>query len=239
MWKLIWNTNVPPKIKVFGWKLATNSLGVQDHCCKRNMDILPTCSICGMEPETAHHAMTNCTKAIALRNKLKEDWELPTEKSLRYSGQDWVLILLSQSCPDMRVKLLFMWWRIWHLWNNIIFGDGKCTIKHSANFIKSYYSSFSQAASTNHKTDNRGKKPIEVLNDDAPNRHKENTERWKKPEVGWTKLNVDASFIHDEKVGAWGAVLRDKEGEVCCQLGEISPTVIQLILQRPQLAYKV
>jgi hypothetical protein len=81
MWKLIWNTNVPSKIQVFGWKLATNSLGVQDHRCKRNMDILPTCSICGMEPETAHHAMTNCTKAIALRNKLKEDWELPIEKA--------------------------------------------------------------------------------------------------------------------------------------------------------------
>jgi hypothetical protein len=53
-----------------------------------------------------------------------------------------------------------------------------------------------------------------VLNDGAPNQQKENAERWKKPEIGWTKLNVDASFIHDEKVGAWGAVLRDKEGEV-------------------------
>jgi hypothetical protein len=102
---------------------------------QKNMDVLPTYSICGMERETAHHAMKNYTKAIALRNKLKEDWELPIEKSLRDSGQDWVLILLSQSCHDMRVKLLFMWWRIWHLRNNIIFGDGKCTIKQYANFI--------------------------------------------------------------------------------------------------------
>jgi hypothetical protein len=29
MWNLIWKTNVPPKVRVFGWKLATNTLGVQ------------------------------------------------------------------------------------------------------------------------------------------------------------------------------------------------------------------
>ena len=28
LWKLIWNANVPPKIKIFGWKLATNSLEI-------------------------------------------------------------------------------------------------------------------------------------------------------------------------------------------------------------------
>jgi hypothetical protein len=77
LWKLIWNTNVPPKIRVFGWKLATNSLGVQRHRHRRNMDVLPTCSVCGMEPESAHHAMIVCTKAVALRKKLKEVWELP------------------------------------------------------------------------------------------------------------------------------------------------------------------
>jgi hypothetical protein len=48
IWKLIWNANVPPKIKVFGWKLATNTLGLQAHRNKRNMDVIPTCSICGI-----------------------------------------------------------------------------------------------------------------------------------------------------------------------------------------------
>jgi hypothetical protein len=31
IWKLIWNAKVPPKIKVFGWKLATNTVEVQAH----------------------------------------------------------------------------------------------------------------------------------------------------------------------------------------------------------------
>jgi hypothetical protein len=32
---------------------------------------------------------------------------------------------------------------------------------------------------------------------------------WEKPKVGWIRCNVDASFTHEEKTGAWGAILRD------------------------------
>ena len=42
LWQLIWKAKVPPKVRVFGWKLATNTLGVQDHRFKRNMDVFPS-----------------------------------------------------------------------------------------------------------------------------------------------------------------------------------------------------
>ena len=67
LWKVIWNTKVPPKVKVFGWKLATDSLGVEAHRHKRIMDVVPTCFICGNESETTHHAMVKYTKVKALR----------------------------------------------------------------------------------------------------------------------------------------------------------------------------
>jgi hypothetical protein len=76
MWDVIWKANVPPKIRVFGWKFATNSLGVQATRCNGNMDMIPTCSICGMGDETSHHAMVECTKAKALRHRLSENWVL-------------------------------------------------------------------------------------------------------------------------------------------------------------------
>jgi hypothetical protein len=111
LWNMIWKADVPPKVRVFGWKLATNTLGVQDLRCKRNMDRIPTCQICGMEPETNYHAMVNCTKAKALCQCLRKDWDLPDEQSFRYTGQDWVLVLLSQVTQHMQAKLLFLWWR--------------------------------------------------------------------------------------------------------------------------------
>jgi hypothetical protein len=107
LWKLIWRAKVPPKIRVFGWKLATNTLGIQDHRCRRKMDRIPTCSICGTEAETSFHAMISCTKARALRQKMR-DWNLPPEESFRHTGYDWALVLLSQVDEFMRAKLLFL-----------------------------------------------------------------------------------------------------------------------------------
>jgi hypothetical protein len=102
----------------------------------------PTCHICGMEPETNHHAVINCTKAKALRQRLRETWSLPDEENLQPTGNDWVLVLRNQVDSEMRSKLLLLWCRAWHLRNNIIFGYGKCSIEQSAIFVQSYLSSF-------------------------------------------------------------------------------------------------
>ena len=37
---------------------------------------------------------------------------------------------------------------------------------------------------------------------------------WTKPKHGWDKLNTDASFSADDCTGAWGAVLRNDQGDV-------------------------
>jgi hypothetical protein len=118
LWNLIWKTKVQPKIRVFGWKLATNSLGVQSLRHRRKMDILPTCSICGTESEDSFHAMISCTKPSALRQKMREDWDLLQENAFRFTGNDWALTLLGQVDEFIRAKLLLLWWRTWHLRNN-------------------------------------------------------------------------------------------------------------------------
>jgi hypothetical protein len=70
LWKTIWNSNVPPKVEIFTWKLATNSLAVQANRSRRIPNVLPTCTICGMEEETGYHATMRCGKAMALRQGL-------------------------------------------------------------------------------------------------------------------------------------------------------------------------
>nr|XP_051228987.1 uncharacterized protein LOC127346758 [Lolium perenne] len=213
LWNLIWSTKVPPKLKTFCWKLATNSLGVQTLRCNRNMDILPTCSICGCEPEDAYHAVMTCTKANALRHCLRDVWELPAENLLRFSGDNWVLVLLDQCNEDMRAKLIFLWWRSWHMRNNVIYGDGKCGVKQSALFITSYLDSFLQAQNASHTSDVKGKKVMNCHSMDS-SKAKEIPKPWNAPNLGWHKLNIDAGFIDDLNMGSWGAILRDHNGIV-------------------------
>jgi hypothetical protein len=211
LWDLIWKANVQPKVRVFGWKLATDSLGVQVHRCNRNMDLMPTCKICGMEPESSHHAMVNCTKAKALRQCLRKDWELPDENAFSYTGEDWMLLLLNNVSDQMRSKLLLMWWRTWHLRNNIIFDDGKCRIEQSSIFLQSTLASNSDKTDIEKLSDPKGKRILGRENevDSIDPRTNQTPVSWSKPEVGWVKLNWDASFWQEENRGGWGAVLRN------------------------------
>ena len=92
VWKTIWNSNVPPKVKKFTWKLATDSLAVQAIRSRRIPNVSPMCTICGREEETSFHATMRCRKTYALRQGLAEIWELPHEEEQTYTGRDWVLI---------------------------------------------------------------------------------------------------------------------------------------------------
>jgi hypothetical protein len=77
-----------------------------------------------------------------------------------------VLVLLSRLDENMRVKILFMWWRIWHMRNNIIFGDGKCGIQQSALFLRSYHESL-QASDRHDVQDLKGKQALIVKSESA------------------------------------------------------------------------
>jgi hypothetical protein len=82
LWNTIWKANVSPKVKIFTWKLATNSLAVQVNRSKRIPNMLPICTICGMEEETLYHATMKCTHAMEIRQGLANSWKLPCENDL-------------------------------------------------------------------------------------------------------------------------------------------------------------
>lgn len=52
---------MPPKVKVFAWHTATDSLAVQMNRKKHHQVIQDTCNICGSEDEEIFHALVNCT----------------------------------------------------------------------------------------------------------------------------------------------------------------------------------
>ena len=111
LWDIIWKANVPPKIRNFGWRLATESLGVQTSRHKRGLELFPTCSICGMEPEDGYHAVMRCTKAKALPDTMREVWNLPRDTDLTCTGREWVLLTLDKANEEELTHLLFIWWQ--------------------------------------------------------------------------------------------------------------------------------
>jgi hypothetical protein len=114
VWKTIWDAKVPPKIKIFTWKLATEYLVVQKSRSRRIPNQLPTCQICGMAEEDDFHAVMECTTASALRWEMRRIWDLPNEQALTRTGDDWVLVLLNSLNEKTKAMIMFLWWRAWH-----------------------------------------------------------------------------------------------------------------------------
>lgn len=213
LWYLIWKTPVPP-IKVFDWKLASHSL-VQMNLCRCFMEVLPTCSICGIEPEDGFHAIMACTKARALRTSLRAKWRLSPEDDLKYIGDDRVLILLDRFAEDCRTKLLFYWWRAWHLCNDVFFGKGDASIEASAQYLFKYADILSGLSQLNHPAISKGKNVL----DGRPRPPHATTmnrvqERLTPPVASSLKINVHSSFFSADNSAAWGAVLRDHRDTV-------------------------
>jgi hypothetical protein len=93
-----------------------------------------------MTEENSYHATVECTKPKALREKMREYWDLPHENSFLYSGKDWLLVLLDKCSKELGAKILLLLWRSWHLRCDAVFEEGKETIGNSANFLIAYAS---------------------------------------------------------------------------------------------------
>jgi ribonuclease HI len=221
LYKEIWSAKVPPKVRIFAWRLLHDGLATQCIRMKRTLTDDATCQVCGREEETAFHAVIRCTKATALRHEMRKHWLLPEEKPFVFSGPDWLLSILSSADVDTKAKILMLLWRAWHLRNDMIHGKGKAMVTGSALFLKSYGESLNL---TERKKltdlDEKGKEKIpegarsvRAMTGEA-GRKKDKKSKWEAPEQGWIKVNVDAGYNSESGQAGAGVIARDEAGLV-------------------------
>jgi hypothetical protein len=122
IWKALYGCPAPPKVRVFAWKLATNSLATWENKKKRKMEVFDTCIICGVECECMFHTFCRCPMARNLWQAMQEvpAWPLPDVDSLANTDSEWLLHLLEGKSENMRVMILMTLWRIWHCRNEMV-----------------------------------------------------------------------------------------------------------------------
>jgi ribonuclease HI len=114
---------------------------------------------------------------------------------------------------------LLLLWRAWYLRNNVIHGDGKATIRQSADFLINYAH---ELKLTNAQSPNRKGKAL-VSQEGVATIYPEfgiagpldiGSCKWEKPGVGIVKINVDGSFVPGNDQASIGVVARNTYGEV-------------------------
>ena len=191
MWDLVWKLDVPPKLRVFAWRVASDSLGVLQNLNRRLPKIDPICTICGHEVEDAHHALVTCTLARALRDQLRHHWTMPPDDVFYARDKEWLFALLRNSPKEQRPMIIFTLWRAWHHRNNIVHGDGKASVSASVPYLVNYLRCFSGLR-------NSASAPASAA--------------WTAPDVRTVKANVDAGWDPSSKNAGVGIIIRDHLG---------------------------
>ena len=63
IWAKLWSSNIPMKVKNFGWRALHNGVAVRANLKIRGCECDPICPLCGEEPETITHRLVTCAEA--------------------------------------------------------------------------------------------------------------------------------------------------------------------------------
>ncbi|KAL8551274.1 hypothetical protein ACS0TY_000378 [Phlomoides rotata] len=192
IWNMVWSMQIIPKIKFFIWRVLHNILRTLLNLTCRFVDVDPLCKHCGVEIESADHALRDCAWLWNFWNSTIFAGYLTHEPIDKWVGRLLIDLPSEEGC-----LFTTLMWTIWWGRNNLVFrGKGFSTveIRQKAEVHRVQYHEAWVVAG------GRQKQPPGAA-------------FWKPPEVNFLKLNIDASVRK-----GWGAtiggVLRNSGGEV-------------------------
>lgn len=121
IWKQIWKMEVPPKVRVFWWRVIREFLPARQVLHRRHIEPTANCEFCGAPEETIKHVLLECTVA-------KEFWfqakQLIGVKIPSLHPVTWARDLLTDICPRRdRAVILCGMWALWMMRNKRRHGE--------------------------------------------------------------------------------------------------------------------
>ena len=141
IWKIIWGCPAPPKVRVFAWRIVTNSLATWANKFSRHLEITDICPLCGVEREDGFHAFCRCPLAKEHWHAMALDWPIPSVDAIHNVGPKWLFTLLEPLDEATRMIVLMIMWRIWHVRNEITHEKKPPPTEASRRFLHGYINS--------------------------------------------------------------------------------------------------
>ena len=215
IWKIIWGCPAPPKVRVFAWRIVTNSLATWANKLSRHLEVSDLCPLCGLEREDMFHAFCRCPLAKELWHAMATDWCIPKVEDILNTGSEWLFTLLDPLDEATRMIVLMIMWRTWHVRNEITHDKKPPPTEASRRFLHGYITSLLCIQQFPNAYVVKGKMTVSlppIIN--RPPKAAKEERSWTAPASGCTKLNTDGSFIAATGAAGGGMILRDDRGEI-------------------------
>ncbi|GLT60633.1 hypothetical protein SLA2020_333910 [Shorea laevis] len=112
--KSIWKLGVPPKIKIFMWKVLTNALPVKANLFHKGIVESPVCGLCGGDDESITHMLFTCQYAARTWFASRLAFR-PTISSISEMVNWWSFVSSQwdKHIPNIMEETACLFWYIW------------------------------------------------------------------------------------------------------------------------------
>lgn len=188
VWKAAWKVNVPPKVRVFWWRVLHNSLPSKTELKRSHVTLESFCEVCGDPDESLYHVIFRCPVARSFWAEVKKVAGVSIPDL--HPGT-WTTDALNPStCSSAMAAMLIC--GTWALWT----GRKVWQPGAAARYISSMLEELASL-----KTPSKSMQPRRTV-------------QWKGPDEGWMKVNTDAAYDLNMCTGSAGVVIRNHSGLV-------------------------
>ena len=193
-WRLIWALDVPPRIKIFAWKVGVQALATKTNLATRIPTVDMRCDICGAVEESNVHILFLCPLAREIWSGSGFDEELWDGDGP--NAWDVVARVANVLSADRVAEFVAVMWECWNSRNRFIFGQQDCwrggLAQRAINFVHEFRAMKEQG------------QRCSMLEDQSI---------WEPPSEGLLKVNFDAGMFPGAG-GGWGFTICDKDGDI-------------------------
>jgi hypothetical protein len=191
-WRKVWKLGVPPKVRVFWWRVLNDFLPTRQELCRRHVEPISICEVCGDPEESIKHVLLDCTVAKLFWEQTREATNV---KIPALNAATWAVDLMSDLCPKRdQAVIMCGTWAVWMMRN-----------KRRHELSMSVHQAVTWARDTAFDlwqlSHQRGQRDTDRA-----------VQRWKKPPPGCLKINTDAAFSDESKQDATSCIIRDRRG---------------------------
>ncbi|CAH9126141.1 unnamed protein product, partial [Cuscuta epithymum] len=203
-WMHIWELAVPPKVRMFMWRLGRDCLPNRSRLREKGIFCPNVCETCGGGPENNWHIFLNCNESVAAwcHVGLWDKIEFVMQQAECF-GELFMLVLEKFMAEELRIFAMTAW-SIWRRRNVLCW----------ENVRESVQQVLSRGAEVLHTWDEyHGKARVRQKTTEC-------NSNWKPPPWPALKCNVDAAiFIEDGRAGM-GCCVRDHQGHFYMAMSE-------------------
>ncbi|XP_060964141.1 uncharacterized protein LOC115717908 [Cannabis sativa] len=215
-WKFFWSLNLPPKIRIFAWKVLQNVVPVAAALFKKKIIDSAACSLCPSCWESIGHVLFGCHHAKAVWKDSKFTIDFHKAQSM-YKGEYLHHLSAVYNQEDFELFICLMWGIRTN--RNKVFHGGKPRLSSSIiAYTTCFYNDYNRAK----KSSKPAAATDQILNNQSSmNSALQQQVPWSPPSINVLKLNVEATTNLEQKKLGIGAIIRDHDGMVVAGFSKV------------------